>query len=98
VVLLLLFAVNATIKKQRNFYRNSLFDASQCEKRRRNQSKNFIENKSVAKRLIDLQNFFQEMYEIYVKHAMNPFYETNAPIRSNNFDKKCLYYAKRFLN
>jgi len=45
-----------------------------------------------------IKNFFQEMYEIYVKHAMNPFYETNVPIRSNNFDKKCLYYAKRFLN
>ena len=29
-----------------------------------------------------IKSFFQEMYETYIKWLMNPFYDLNAPIKS----------------
>ncbi|OWF47059.1 trafficking protein particle complex subunit 2-like [Mizuhopecten yessoensis] len=44
-----------------------------------------------------IRNFFTEMYEIYIKHSMNPFYETNKPIESPAFEKKCQLFGRRYL-
>lgn len=45
-----------------------------------------------------IRQFFQEMYEIYIKHAMNPFYEQEQPIKSANFEQKAIMYARKYLN
>ena len=44
-----------------------------------------------------IKNFFLEMYETYIKWVMNPFYEVNTPIKSQNFEKKSQYYGRKFL-
>jgi len=45
-----------------------------------------------------IKNFFQEIYETYIKYAMNPFYVTNTVIRSSNFEKKAAFYGKKCLS
>ncbi|XP_013397452.1 trafficking protein particle complex subunit 2 [Lingula anatina] len=44
-----------------------------------------------------IRNFFQEMYEAYVKYAMNPFYEPNTPVKSAAMDKKAQTLGKKYL-
>lgn len=44
-----------------------------------------------------IKNFFTEMYETYTKHALNPFYKPNSPIKSAAFERKAQLYVRKFL-
>uniref|UniRef100_A0A914Y198 Trafficking protein particle complex subunit 2 n=1 Tax=Panagrolaimus superbus TaxID=310955 RepID=A0A914Y198_9BILA len=43
-----------------------------------------------------IKQFFQEMYETYIKYSMNPFYEHDTPIKSPAFEQKAIYYGRKF--
>ena len=44
-----------------------------------------------------IKQFFQEMYETYIKYSMNPFYEHDTQIKSPAFEQKAIYYGRKFL-
>lgn len=44
-----------------------------------------------------IKNFFNEIYETYLKHLLNPFYVINSPIKSTMFEKKAQHFGKKFL-
>jgi len=44
-----------------------------------------------------IKQFFQEMYETFIKLSMNPFYEHDTYIKSPAFEQKAIYCAKKFL-
>eukprot|EP00300_Choanocystis_sp_HF-7_P007303 c15212_g1_i1.p1 GENE.c15212_g1_i1~~c15212_g1_i1.p1 ORF type:complete len:174 (+),score=40.50 c15212_g1_i1:44-565(+) len=45
-----------------------------------------------------LKHFFFEVYELFIKMIMNPFYPINSPITSPVFDSKVRNLARRYLN
>lgn len=44
-----------------------------------------------------IKNFFNEIYETYIKYSMNPFYKINTPIKSVGFEKKAQFYGRKYL-
>ena len=44
-----------------------------------------------------IKNFFGEIYELYVKNLLNPFYIPGSPIKSPQFREKVNHYAKKYL-
>lgn len=44
-----------------------------------------------------IRNFFADVYEIYIKVIMNPFYDMNKKIESPNFERKVTVSAKKYL-
>ncbi|CAI5456275.1 unnamed protein product [Caenorhabditis angaria] len=45
-----------------------------------------------------IKQFFQEMYETYIKHSMNPFYQIDGHIDSPAFEQKAVLYGKKYLS
>ncbi|KAG1699856.1 putative trafficking protein particle complex subunit 2 [Nymphon striatum] len=44
-----------------------------------------------------IKNFFIEVYELYTKCALNPFYDQNTAIKMPSFEKKVQFHGKRHL-
>lgn len=44
-----------------------------------------------------IKNFFNEIYETYIKLSMNSFYKINTPIKSTMFEKKAQIFGKKYL-
>jgi len=44
-----------------------------------------------------IKSFFWEMFEMYIKYSMNPFYVQNTKIISPTFDKKASLYGRKYL-
>ncbi|ALC43180.1 l-3-72Dh [Drosophila busckii] len=44
-----------------------------------------------------IKNFFNEMYDTYIKHSMNSFYKINTPIKSPMFEKKSEIFGRKYL-
>ncbi|KAF3917844.1 hypothetical protein ABW20_dc0105862 [Dactylellina cionopaga] len=44
-----------------------------------------------------VRQFFTDVYDLYCKTLMNPFYEVNMAIRSQTFDQKIKAAAKKYL-
>lgn len=46
---------------------------------------------------ISVKNFFYEVFDLYVKALLNPFYSVNDPLVSPDFDYRVKTLAKRYL-
>ena len=45
-----------------------------------------------------IKNFFNDVYEYYVKALLNPFIDKNTKINSKNFDEKVKNLMKKYLS
>jgi len=45
-----------------------------------------------------IKNFFTDVYELYVKLSMNPFYKYDTPITTKSFDSRVRSIARRYLS
>lgn len=45
-----------------------------------------------------LRNFFNDVYELYTKLSMNPFYKFDSPITSKQFDARVKSAGRRYLS
>lgn len=45
----------------------------------------------------NIKTFFQDVYELYVRLLMNPFYHFDTPIIDKEFDKRVRTIARRYL-
>ena len=45
-----------------------------------------------------IKNFFNDVYEYYVKALLNPFIDKNTKINSKNFDDKVKILMKKYLS
>uniref|UniRef100_A0A0N5BJM5 Trafficking protein particle complex subunit 2 n=1 Tax=Strongyloides papillosus TaxID=174720 RepID=A0A0N5BJM5_STREA len=45
-----------------------------------------------------IKQFFQEMYETYIKYLMNPFYDINTAITSSAFETKAASFGRKYLS
>ena len=43
-----------------------------------------------------IKNFFNEVYELYVKVLLNPFYKVNSAINSSIFDARVKILGRRY--
>ncbi len=44
-----------------------------------------------------IRNFFQEVYELYLRAMLNPFYRLNSPIETAGFDARVNALGKKLL-
>ena len=44
-----------------------------------------------------VKNLFMEMYDLYTKAALNPFYDPNTKLVSKSFGMKAMQIGKRYL-
>lgn len=44
-----------------------------------------------------IKNFFNDVYEVYLKHSLNPFYVQNTAIKSPLFERKVQTYGRKYL-
>lgn len=44
-----------------------------------------------------IKSFFSDIYEVFIKYCLNPFYEPSRPIKSTAFEKKAQFLARRYL-
>lgn len=44
-----------------------------------------------------IRNFFNDVYEMFIKHSMNAFYQRDTAIRSPLFEKKAQMFGRKYL-
>ncbi|CDW90319.1 trapp complex subunit trs20 [Stylonychia lemnae] len=44
-----------------------------------------------------IKNFFNEVYELFVKVVMNPFYDSNQKIQLSSFEERVKSAARKYL-